>query len=138
MSTAVATLLGFTALTLALAIVYVGYRATVGLLGKTPFNSWTRGEQSWQDPAIVTRIQHAHLNCLENLPVYAAVLLAAFMLDKVAVMESLACAFMIARVAQSSIHVVSASAIAVFFRANAFFVQWGIMAYWVYLLACAA
>lgn len=135
MSAAISTLLGFTALTLALAFAYVGYRATMGMLGKTPFNSWTRGAQTWDDPAIITRIQHAHLNCLENLPVYAAVLLAAFMLDKVAVLEGLACYYLIARVAQSAIHVISTSALAVFLRANALIVQWAILVYWLLQLA---
>ncbi len=135
MSPAITTLLAFIALTLGLAFVYVGYRATMGLLGKTPFNSWTRGAQIWEDPAFVTRVQHAHLNCLENLPVFAAVLLAAFMLDKVAVIDALACYYMIARVAQSAIHVVSANALAVFFRANALIVQWAILVYWMLQLA---
>lgn len=135
MSAAIATLLGFVALTLGLAFAYVGYRATMGLLGKTPFNSWTRGAQTWEDPAIITRIHHAHLNCIENLPVYAAVLLAAIGLDQLAVMEGLACYYMMARVAQSSIHIVSTSAIAVFFRANALIVQWAILVYWVLALA---
>ena len=134
MSSAIATLLGFVALTLSLAFLYVGYRAMMGLLGKTPFNSWTRGAQIWDDPAIITRIHHAHLNCLENLPVFAAVLLAAFMLDKVALIDEFACYFMMARVAQSSIHIVSTSAIAVFFRANALIVQWAILVYWMLAL----
>lgn len=131
MSAAITTLLAFTALTLVLAFLYVGYRATVGLLGKTPFNSWTRGEQTWDDPAIITRIHHAHLNCLENLPVFAAVVLAAFMLDKLAVVDALACYYMIARVAQTGIHLVSTSAAAVFLRANALFVQWAFLGYWI-------
>lgn len=130
MSAAIATLLAFVALTLGLAFVYVGYRVVIGMTGKSPFNSWTRGDAKWEDPAWVTRIHHAHLNCLENLPVYAAVLLAAFMLDQVAMMEGLACYYLIARVAQSSIHAVSASAVAVFFRANALIAQWAILVYW--------
>ena len=130
MSTAISALLGFTALTLGLAFVYVGYRAVMGLLGKTPFNSWTRGEQTWEDPAIITRFHHAHLNCLENLPVFAAVVLAASLLGQLEVLEGLACYYLIARVAQTTVHLISTSALFVFFRANALIVQWAILVYW--------
>lgn len=130
MSAAVCTLLAFTALTIGLAVIYVGYRTMITITGKSPANSWTRGSQTWDDPAWVTRFHHAHLNCLENLPVYAAVVLAASLLGNLEMLEGLACIYLIARLAQSAIHVISTSALFVFLRANALIVQWAILIYW--------
>lgn len=135
MSAAICTLLAFTALTLGLAFVYVGYRTLITVTGKSPANSWSRSGPTWEDPAWVTRFHHAHLNCLENLPVYAAIVLAASLLGNIEMLEGLACWYLIARVVQSAIHVISTSALFVFLRANALIAQWAILIYWLLALA---
>ncbi len=138
MTASIAVLLTFLAWTLALAVIYVGYRIVLVLSFKAPANSWTRGQPAHQDPAWVIRFHHAHLNCLENLPLYAGVVLAAFMLDQVAVVDGLAWIYMGLRFVQSVIHMISTSALFVFLRANMLVGQWACLCYWLYGLGAVA
>ena len=126
--TAVTALLLFTAWTLVLMFIYVGYRVGLVLTFKKPANAWTRGQPT-QDPALIQRAQNAHLNCAENLPVFAAVVLAAFVLGKMAVVDQIACWFLVARVAQGVVHLISTAPLMVFVRANLFVLQVLLLAY---------
>ncbi len=130
MSAATHVLLLFTAWTLLMAVGYVGYRVVLVLSFKERANAWTRGAVEHDDPAIITRFNHAHLNCLETLPLYAAVVLFAYMQGQLGVLDQLAYVFMGARVAQSVIHVISTAPMMVFLRANALLVQWALLIYW--------
>lgn len=131
--TGMTSLLLFAAWTLALMFIYVGYRVALVLTFKKPANSWTRGTTP-PDPAFITRASHAHLNCVENLPIYAVIVLAATAMGKTDVVNQLACAFLLARIAQSTVHLISANAMAVFIRANLFVVQVGLMAWMLWSL----
>ena len=135
-SPALCTLLCFAALTLFLAFAYANYRVVLVLTGKTAPNSWTRGAQTWSDPAFITRLQHAHLNCVENLPVFAAVVLAAYATNQLAIIDGLAYVFLGLRLGQVVIHAISTSASFVFVRANLWIAQCLIIGYWV-LQLCA-
>ncbi len=130
-SPALCTLLYFTALTGLLAFAYANYRVVLVLTGKAAANSWTRGSPTWTDPAIVTRLHHAHLNCVENLPVYAALVLVAYATNQLAIIDGLACVFLGLRVGQTLVHTISASASAVFIRGNLWIAQCLILGYWV-------
>ncbi len=130
MAPSIAVLLAFTALTFVLVAVYVNYRVSLVLTGKTAANSWTRGAATWTNPAWTTRFEHAHLNCLENLPVYAAVVLAASLLGQLSLIDQLAWTYFGFRLAQSLIHIISTSAVFVFLRALMLTGQWVILAYW--------
>lgn len=130
-SPALCTLVCFAALTILLAFTYANYRVFLVLTGKAPANSWTRNAQTWADPAIVTRLQHAHLNCVENLPVYAALVLAAYATNQLAIIDGLAGVFLGLRVAQVLVHAISTSASAVFIRANLWIAQCLIIGYWI-------
>ncbi len=120
--TGITALLLFAAWTLLIMFVYVNYRVVLTLSMKKKANSWTRGEKT-DDPAWVTRAHHAHMNCVENLPVYAAIVLAAVALGKSAVVDQVACIYLLARVAQTTVHLISTNAGMVFLRANLFIVQ---------------
>lgn len=120
--TAITALLAFTAWTLVLMFIYVGYRVGLVLTFKKPANAWTRGQAS-EDPAFIVRAHHAHLNCAENLPVFAAVVLAASVLGKLPVVDAIACWFLAARIAQSVVHLISTAPLMVFVRANLFVIQ---------------
>ena len=135
MSAAIAVLLAFTALTFILVAVYVNYRVALVLTFKAPANSWTRNDAKWQDPAWVTRFAHAHANCLENLPIYAAIVLAASLLDQLAVLDGLAWIYFGFRVAQVLVHLISTNAMFVFLRANMLVGQWVCIGYWLLKLA---
>ena len=115
LSPAICALLGFTALTVVLALGYVGYRVALVLSFKAAANSWTRGAASHVDPAIVTRVQHAHMNCIENLPVFATVVFIAYAMGQLALID----------------------ATMVFIRGNLWLAQMSIIVFWLWQLYAA-
>jgi uncharacterized MAPEG superfamily protein len=97
-------LLGFAAWTLFILFTTVGvYRWSRILTGRTAIAAWRADEQQggeWYRRAI-----RAHLNCVENLPVYMAIvvtLIAAHVTSPI--LDGLAITILIARICQSSIH----------------------------------
>jgi uncharacterized MAPEG superfamily protein len=77
------------------------------------------------------RLTRAHLNCLELLPVVGAVILAAAVAGRSAVTDPLAMPLLAARVAQSTVHLISTSVPMVLLRATLFVVQLAIVASWI-------
>jgi uncharacterized MAPEG superfamily protein len=130
---AITALIGFTAWTLAMVFVVVGWRVVEVLRGK-PANSWTRGA-SIESPSFVKRAEHAHLNCLENLPVFAVIVLAAEALGKGTAIDALACWVLYARIAQSSIHLIGTQPMLVLVRATLYGIQYGLFAYMLWRIA---
>jgi len=126
----IAALLGFIALTLALVMTVVFYRIALVFTFKTPANSWTRGDQKWSDPPIITRMTHAHLNCLETVPLFAGLVLVAAFTGNLNITDPLACWFLLIRGAQVTVHTIGVNAALVFIRANMIVLQWAIMVWW--------
>lgn len=116
-------LIYFAAWTLLLVTVVVLYRTGLVFGGKTRANSWTRGAATRQDPDFIVRMQHAHLNCLENLPIFAAIVLAGSMLAKNAVVDQVAGWILYARLAQSIVHLIGVNHWLVTIRASFYTVQ---------------
>lgn len=83
------------------------------------------------------RLARAHLNCVESLPVLGGLMLLALATGHAAVTDPLAPWLVIARVAQSSIHLASLSVNAVTLRFMAFAVQIIIGLWWVWRLLAA-
>jgi uncharacterized MAPEG superfamily protein len=129
--TGITALLLFTVWTLVLMFAYVGYRVALVLAMKKPANSWGRG-QATDDPPFVTRAQHAHLNCLENLPVFAAIVLAGVALGKSGVVDQVAAFVLYARLAQSIVHLIGTSHWLVFARANFLVIQAALFLYMIW------
>jgi uncharacterized MAPEG superfamily protein len=77
------------------------------------------------------RLCRAHANCYENLPVFAALILLALVTGNEAITDPLARWVLVARVAQSLVHLISTSEAAVSLRATFLLVQLGIEAYWI-------
>lgn len=125
--TATTALIGFTAWALALVALSVTWRVIEVLRGK-PANSWTRGA-AIESPGLVKRAEHAHLNTLENLPVFAAIVLAAQLLGKMAAVDAVACWILYARIAQSVVHLIGTHPLLVLVRATFFGVQVALFAY---------
>ncbi|MES2489579.1 MAG: MAPEG family protein [Pseudomonadota bacterium] len=119
--TGIEAVLGFALLTLVLVFTSVNWRVIEVLRGKG-INSWGRND-GIAVPPIVMRMQHAHLNCLENLPIFAVLVFAAAFLNKSAVVDSLACYVLAARVAQSAVHLIGTSQALVFIRATFYVLQ---------------
>lgn len=126
--TGITALLLFIGWTLLLALFYAGYRVPPILLGKKSANHWERGKPV-DDPAILVRAKGAHLNCLENLPLFAALVLVGVVTNQTAVVDSVAGIMIFARFGQSIAHLIGTSLPLVLIRATLFVVQVAIMLY---------
>ena len=118
MNASMTALLGFAGWTVLLVFVILLYRAGLVFTGKKKANSWPRGTTPSDDPPILVRVRDAHLNCLEGLPIFAAILLAAAMGGKLHVTNPVAMWVLYARVAQSVTHFIGTTHWLVFIRAN--------------------
>ena len=80
------------------------------------------------------RLSRAHANCLEGLPIFGGLMIAALLTGKTSVTDGLALWLVAARVVQSTIHLASTSEIAVTLRFTAFAAQMAIGVFWVWKL----
>ena len=105
MSTPVWVLLGFAGWTLLILFATVGvYRWSRILTGRATVREWRADEDQGQD--WYRRAMRAHMNCIENLPVYAAIVVA-IMASGVSGpwLDGLAIALLALRVAHSLWHI---------------------------------
>lgn len=107
---------------IALVLIYIGHRVPLVLLGKKPASYWTRGNAT-DDAGWQVRTQHAHSNAVENIPLFAAVVLAAYALGNPAAVDTLAPYVLYARIGQSLIHMAGTSFLHVLIRATLFIAQ---------------
>lgn len=120
--TALQALLGFTGWTLLLVATVFLYRG-VRFLGGTPINAWPRGAKPATDPAWMKRLEDAHANCLENLPVFAALVLAGAAMGKLDAIAALAPWVFYARLGQTAAHLSGTGRLNVLVRASFWAVQ---------------
>jgi len=104
MSIAVWTVVAFAAWTLLVLMVGVGTRRLLLIFSRRAAFTSFPADMIHGDSAY-RRYMRAHANCVENLPVYAAIVLSASALGLMtAAMNRLAVPFILCRIAQSSIH----------------------------------
>lgn len=115
--TPIQALLGFAAWTLLLIAGVFLYRGMRFLTG-TPINHWPRGNKPADDAPFVKRLDDAHANCLENLPVFAVIVLVAAALGRLADIQALAPWVLYARIGQSLAHLSGTGPVNVFVRAS--------------------
>lgn len=132
MSASALALVGYVAWTLLLAIWIVSYRTGLVLMKKHTANGFDPSGADLSE--FSARLCRAHANCYENLPMFAALILLALGTGHGAITDPLARWVLVARVAQSTVHLISTSEAAVTIRATLFAIQLGIMGYWVYQL----
>jgi uncharacterized MAPEG superfamily protein len=120
--TAIHALLGFAGWTLLLVIVVFLYRG-VRFLGGTPINSWPRSDRHEGDMPLIRRVADAHSNCLENLPVFAALVFVAAHLGRLDAINAFAPWVLYARIAQTMAHLSGTGQVNVFVRASFWAVQ---------------
>ena len=120
--TPIQALLGFAAWTLLLIAGVFLYRGMRFLTG-TPINHWPRGNKPADDAPFVKRLEDAHANCLENLPVFAVIVLVAAALGRLADIQALAPWVLYARIGQSLAHLSGTGPVNVFVRASFWSVQ---------------
>jgi uncharacterized MAPEG superfamily protein len=124
MNIPVLVLLAFAAWTLLAVAGSIGvYRWTLILSGRASIAEWRADIP--QGSNWYRRAMRAHMNCVENLPVYAAIVVALMATGiRNAFVDDLAVAMLVARIAQTSVHVALPSgSIAASFRFAFYFVQ---------------
>ncbi len=120
--TALTVVLYYVLWTVALVLLYAGPRIPMAAAGKRRMDSWERN-QPVLDSAFFQRAKGAHLNCLENLPSFAAVVVIASLMGKSAAVDGLAIYVLYARIAQGVVHMISNSPSMVLVRAGFFALQ---------------
>ncbi len=115
-------LLGFVVWTVFLLLGVGAWRVFEVATKKTHIGGFTPGTPHGSDR--YWRLNRAHLNCVENLPLLGAVILTGHVLgESTGLFATLTQVYLGARVVQSTIHVSSGSAMAIRFRFAAFGVQ---------------
>ncbi len=122
MTPALYALIGFVFWTIILLFGVAAARTMAVMKGEAQPNEFPAGVPHGSD--FYWRLNRAHMNCLENLPLFAAVVLAGSVsnLDSES-FHSMARIFVIARVAQSLVHLSSGSSIAINIRFAFFLTQ---------------
>jgi uncharacterized MAPEG superfamily protein len=120
-------LLGFGAWTLFLVVFAVIWRGPRILTG-TPADTWTRGTE-YPTPALFRRATDAHLNCLENLPVFTVLVLSAAAMGKLDVIAPYAAFVLYARLIQSTVHLIGVNHWLVMARLTFWWPQVGLFAF---------
>jgi len=80
------------------------------------------------------RLARAHANCVESLPIFGFLLIAALLTNRAGITNLLAPWLLAARLIQSCVHLISLSVAAVNVRFVAFAVQIAIAVYWAFAL----
>jgi uncharacterized MAPEG superfamily protein len=123
--TALQSLIAFSLWTLALVALVFLYRGLRFLRG-TPINHWPRGNKPGDDAAFIKRVEDAHANCLEMLPVFAAIVLGAAAMGKGEGIAALAPCVFYARMGQSLAHLWGVGRLQVLVRATFWSAQLGL------------
>ncbi len=122
MTTPLASLLGFVTWTLLLLLTIGAIRIGRVLSGSATVGSFPGGERHGGER--YWRLNRAHANCVENLPLFAAVVLVGAILDLGhPILDRLAVVYLAARVCQSLTHIASGSDRIVSLRFGFFGVQ---------------
>jgi len=107
---------------IALVLMVAGDRALLVIRGEAKINSFTSGVPHGSDS--YWRINRAHLNTIENLPIFATMVLSGWVVGmETATFNRLAVIVLVARLVQSIIHIASGSVAAVTSRFIAYGVQ---------------
>ena len=129
MTTSLLALLGFASWTLALLLAIAMLRCCYTLFGGRYANSFA---VSGEDVSPFSgRLCRAHANCYETLPAFAAIIAVAALSGNASITDPLALWALAARLAQSSVHLISTRSRAVMLRFSLLMVQWLIQGYWI-------
>lgn len=128
MSNTAYALTGFVSWALLLLILMEGIRTKLVFTKKIAANGFTP-DNAGLSP-FMQRLARAHANCVEGLPIFGALLAIAMMTSRTAITDGLAFWLLGARIAQSIVHLISTSPLAVSLRFTAFAIQLVIAVYW--------
>lgn len=129
MNASLTALAGFASWTLLLALIVANTRVANFIGGaKIPINKFSPSGEDL--PGFGHRVTRAHLNCVENLPIFAALVAAAGLSGQFSIMEGTVMYVLYARIGQSVAHMISTASLVVWIRATFFFAQILLMAYY--------
>lgn len=133
MTTPLYALTGFVFWTILLVFGLGFVRVTAVLRREKQPNEFPLGTQDNAD--LHWRLNRAHLNCVENLPLFAAVVLIGALVGTTSTtLDNLARVFMVARICQSLVHIASVSNAAVTVRFTFYVIQLFCLAWFACLL----
>lgn len=133
MSASALALIGYVAWTLLLVIMIITIRSWISLVKKR--ESFCFKPDGSDVSKASERMCRAHANCVENLPIFGAIVLLAIATGNPEVTDSLALWVLAARVAQSVTHLLSTSNLAITVRVTFYSVQLAIEVWWLVELA---
>jgi uncharacterized MAPEG superfamily protein len=128
-------LVAFIGWSLALLILMEAIRTYLVIMKRVDATKFTPGNENLSP--FMQRLTRAHLNCLEGLPVFGGLMLVAITTSKTSITDPFALWFLVARIVQSCVHLLSVEAMAVNIRFAAFAVQMVIGAIWAWNLLVA-
>ncbi len=111
---------------MALVMLIVLIRTVAVLKGEKQANEFPAGQEHGGSD-FYKRLIRAHLNCVENLPVYTAVILTAFALGVPGLTDPLAWWYFGARAGQTTVHLVSTAVPFVMARVTFLLAQYAIL-----------
>jgi len=122
MEEGITALVGFAAWTLVIALIMVFNRFANSFGGsKIALNKFSPDGEDL--PGFGRRVTRAHLNCLETLPVFAALVAAAGLSDQMAILDGTVMFVLYARICQSVVHMTSTALPMVYLRGGLLGVQ---------------
>ncbi len=124
--------LGYVAWMLGLLLILACLRSYLTLSGARAANSF-RPDGADVSP-FSERLCRAHANCYESFPIIGGLLLLALATHRTHITDPLALWLLLARVGQSTTHLISTSALAVQVRFSFFLVQFAIAVWWLIAL----
>ena len=130
MTESIVALCGFAGWTIAVLFVLVNVRMITSASTGKALNTFSPAGGDLD--GFGNRLTRAHLNCLEVLPVAAAVILGAAVSGNNAITDPWAMVFLWARIAQTIVHLVGTSTPLILIRGTFFIVQLAILAVWIY------
>ena len=132
MNTSASVLTLFIVWALCLLVLMEIIRSFLVVSGRAKSNEFTPDNANLS--AFMQRLARAHANCVEGFPIFGGLLVVAVAVGHTEITDPLAPWLLLARVAQSSIHLASLSVIAVNARFSFFAVQIAIALYWAWAL----
>lgn len=125
-------LLGFISWSLFLLVLMESIRTKLVITKEVAPNGFNP-ENSNLSP-FMQRLARAHANCVEGLPIFGSLMAVAIFTQNSSATDQLAYIFLLARIAQSTVHLISTSPVAVTIRFSLFSVQMVIGVVWCYKL----
>lgn len=127
-STSAFVLAALIAWTMFLLILMEGLRVRFLVAGTVAANEFRPDNSNL--PPFMQRLARAHANCVESFPIIGGLLVVALLTDRAGITDALAPWLLVARLLQSSIHLISTSVLAANLRFFAFAVQIAIAVHW--------